>query len=224
MSENSNSKSKPPRYNGKGGRDFVVFGIHFKAWLHTQGIGEVLDLNFESTLPTAESDRTGLLTEAAGADATVAAAAKKRLRALDANSAAVYGLILALQTDDMLNKVTLQQSLDSDWTIGKFPSIWKEICDEENPKDEMAEMDMEDELREIKLGKNSNPKEILRDMASIEAKFKLTIPETKKAAFVLRIGKNEYKTSMATTGNNIRRRADREATAKELIEEMYREW
>ena len=116
MSENSNSKSKPPRYNGKGGRDFIVFGIHFKAWLHTQGIGAVMDANFESTLPDAESDCTDLLTVAAGADADAAEEAKRKLRALDQNSTAVYGLILALQTDDMLNKVTLQQSIDSDWT------------------------------------------------------------------------------------------------------------
>ena len=85
MSENSNSKSKPSRCNGKGGRDFIVFGIHFKAWLHTQGIGAVLDPNFESTLPNAESDRTGLLTAAAGSNATEAAAAKEKLRALDQN-------------------------------------------------------------------------------------------------------------------------------------------
>ena len=29
---------------------------------------------------------------------------------------------------------------------------------------------------------------------------------------------------MATTGNNVRKREYREATAKELVEEMYREW
>ena len=48
-------------------------------------------------------------------------------------------------------------------------------------------MNMEDELREIRLGKKRNPKENLRDMAAIEAKYKLKIDEEKKAAFVLRI-------------------------------------
>ena len=167
MSENCVSNSKPLRYNGKGGRDFIVFSIYFKVWLHTQGIRAVMDPNFESSLPNAESDRANLLTEVAGADASAAEAAKRKLRALDQNSTAAHGLILALQTDDMLNKVTLQQSLDSDWTNRKFPLIWKEICDKENPKDEMAKMDMEDELQEIGLGKERNPREILRDMAFI---------------------------------------------------------
>ena len=139
------------------------------------------------------------------------------------NAKAIYGLTLALQTEDMLNKVTLQQSTDSDWPTGKFPGIWKEICEEENPKDEMAEMDTEDELREIRLGKERNPKEILRDMSAIEAKCKLKIGKEKKAGFLLRIGRDEYATSMARTGNNVRRRESREATAKELAEEMYRE-
>ena len=124
----------------------------------------------------------------------------------------------------MLNKVTLQQSADPDWTTGKCIAIWKQICKEENPEDEMAEMDMEDELQEIRLGKDRNPREILRDMAAIETKYKLTINASKKAAFVLRIGRNKYKTSMATTENNARNRNSRKATAKELVEEMYREW
>ena len=88
----------------------------------------------------------------------------------------------------------------------------------------MTEMDMEGELREIRLGKEKNPKEILRDMSAIEAKYKLKIGEEKKAGFVLRIGQDEYATSMATAGNNVRKREYREATAKELVEEMYREW
>ena len=44
----------------------------------------------------------------------------------------------------------------------------------------MAEMDMEDELREIRLGKERNPKEILRDMGAIEAKYKLKLAKRRK--------------------------------------------
>ena len=96
---------------------------------------------------------------------------KTKLTALDMNANAIYGLILALQTEGMLNKVTLQQSAGSDWPTGKFPQIWKEICAEENPKDEMAEMEMEDNLREIRLGKERKPKETLRDMVAIMLNF-----------------------------------------------------
>ena len=128
-----------------------------------------------------------------------------------------------MQTEDMLNKVTLQHSADSDWLTGKFPDIWKEICKEENPKDKMVEMNMEDELRDIRLGKERNPTEILHDMGAIEAKYKLKIGKEKKDAFVLRIGRKEYTASMATKGNKARKIETRKATARELVEEMYRE-
>ena len=52
-------------------------------------------------------------------------------------------------------------------------------------------------------------------------KYKLKY--TKKATFVLRIGEDEYATSMDTAGNNVRKRESRKAIAKELVEEMYRE-
>lgn len=58
----------------------------------------------------------------------------------------IYGLILALQTPDMLNKVTLKQSADPDWPTGKFPLLWKDIYSEENLKHETAEMDTEYDL------------------------------------------------------------------------------
>ena len=85
-------------------------------------------------------------------------------------------------------------------------------------------MDMEDELREIRLGKERNPKKILRHIGAIEAKHRLKIGKEKKAAFVLRIGRQKYASSMVTTGNSVRKGKTREATAKELAEEIYREW
>ena len=40
----------------------------------------------------------------------------------------------------------------------------------------MVEMDIENELREGRLGKKKNPKEILCDMAAIMAKHRLVYP------------------------------------------------
>ena len=82
MSEYSISKSKPPRYNGKGGRDFIVFSIHFKAWLHTQGKGAVLDANFESQLPATGNKRETLKITATGSSDT-AEAAKKEIECVE---------------------------------------------------------------------------------------------------------------------------------------------
>ena len=49
----------------------------------------------------------------------------------------------------------------------------------------------------------------------------MMIEASKKAAYILRIGRNKYKTSMATTGNNIRKAESQEATAAKLVAEMY---
>ena len=110
MFENSVSGSnlRPPKYNGKGGRHFVIFSLHFRAWLNTQGWAAVLDRDFDITLPGKESQRAALLVNASSSsDATVKADAKTKLIVLDINAKAIYGLILALQTEDILNKVTL---------------------------------------------------------------------------------------------------------------------
>ena len=102
-------------------------GVHFKAWLHTQGLEARLDDNFESKLPKKESDCAVLITTAA-TGAVGSNNEKAQTIVTDQNATVVYGLILTLQTLDMLNKVTLQQSADPDWTTYTFPLILKDIC------------------------------------------------------------------------------------------------
>ena len=59
MSDHS-IKSTPPRHNGEGGRDLLVFGGHSKAWLHTQGEGAVLNDDFMTKLLQKEYDQAAL--------------------------------------------------------------------------------------------------------------------------------------------------------------------
>ena len=119
----SGSNLRPPKYNGKGERLFVIFSLYFRAWLNTQESAAVLDRDFDITLPGEESERVAILVDASSSDADVKADAKTKLIALDINTKAIYGLILTLQTEDTSNKVTLQQSADSDWPTGQFPDI-----------------------------------------------------------------------------------------------------
>ena len=88
----------------------------------------------------------------------------------------------------------------------------------------MAEMDMNNELQEIRFGRNRHLKQILRGIATIETKCKIYITDTKIAVHVLRIGRNEYKTSMAVTSNNIRKNDSCRATTVELVKEIHQEW
>ena len=87
MSENSvsGSKLRSPKYNGKGGRHVVIFSLHFRAWLNTQGWADVLDRDFDIALPSKESERTELLVNAPSSDAAVKADAKAKLIAFKSN-------------------------------------------------------------------------------------------------------------------------------------------
>ena len=71
-----------------------------------------MDTDFDIALPSSESERATLLVALSGSDAAAKADAKTKLIALDMNAKATYGLILALQTEDVVNKATLQQSAD----------------------------------------------------------------------------------------------------------------
>ena len=58
-------------------------------------------------LSSKESERAVLLVSASSSDAAVKADAKTKLIVLDMNAKVIYRLILTLQTEDMLNKVTV---------------------------------------------------------------------------------------------------------------------
>ena len=75
---------KPSTQNGKGGRGFVAFLLHFKAWLNTKEYGAVLDANFDNKLPNTESEFSMLLVTADGSR-ELTEIAKAKLIALNQN-------------------------------------------------------------------------------------------------------------------------------------------
>ncbi len=53
------------------------------------------------------------------------------------------------------------------------------------PNDEVAEMDIEDNLRKIKLLKTQDPKKLLGDIRAVEVQYGYALSETKKATVVI---------------------------------------
>ena len=50
--------------------------------------------------------------------------------------------------------------------------MWGSILADELPDDAVAEMEMKDDLRQLKLPKSKDPNELPADMAAIEAQYK----------------------------------------------------
>ena len=57
-------------------------------------------------------------------------------------------------------------------------------------------MEMEDDLRKLKLPKDKDPKELLADMAAFEVQYKCRITDIRKVAVVLRAGTRHYAVTM----------------------------
>ena len=102
--------------------------------------------------------------------------------------------------------------------------IWAEMENRFAPDDEIAEMDMEDELAKLKIKKNENPKDIADAIAAIQIKYGCVINDARKAAIIMRAGKAHYAAVLTTTANLIRITKSRGATANEYLTEMHMQW
>ena len=206
--------AKPPMNNGEAGEEQVMWRMRMEAHLSERGLADVLDPNFESTLPTNEAD---VLDETVSKQKVQADA--RRL-----NTNAMNALVQALGTAALMRMVFLEKKRDAAWPSGKFSLLYREINELFAPEDDVAEMEMEDEMSKLKLDKKKDPKTLLEDMAAIEVRYGCALSEKKKAAVIIRAGKKDYATIMAVTGTSIRGARNRAATAKELTLEMHKQW
>ena len=71
----------------------------------------------------------------------------------------------------MLNMISLEKHQDTDWPSGKFTNIYKLTKERFAPDDDVAEMDMEDDLRKIKCARTRDPKKILDNIVAIKVQY-----------------------------------------------------
>ena len=99
------------------------------AHLMDKGLDECLEPEFENRLPANESRPFNLTTEED----------KKSKEAVDLNKKVMGQFIQAFSTINLLNKVNLQKKADKKYPSRKGWKLWKEMRDEYNPDDSIAE-------------------------------------------------------------------------------------
>ena len=191
--------------------------MKFRAYSAGRGLAAAFGSKFEASLPKA-SDTL---------DPTIAADVLKE-KASVVNDKMMAALTLACEGVWLMNKIQLEMDRDPEFPSGRFPSALESIMEDFKPDDNMARLDMQEELQKIKLPKSGDPKEILTKIVAIKTKYSAStsakIVEEDMQAIVLRCGKIEYATEMSATLTSVRERDGRAATASELVAAMHQKW
>ena len=90
------------------------------------------------------------------------------------------------------------------------------------PDDDVAVLDMDDDLCKIKLHKRKNPNNPLEDIAEVKVQYKCVLLKEKKAAVMVRAGKFNYAAVITVIGTTVRANHARGATDKELVAKMHK--
>jgi hypothetical protein len=93
------------------------------------------------------------------------------------------------------------------------------ILKEYEPKDTMAEMEMEMALEKMKLGSKKDPNSLNDTMASIKCRYSIEMTNSKKKAQVLRLGGVMYSLVIPTT-QMIWQEKEKELPVATLLNEM----
>ena len=188
--------------------------MKFEAWGGNQDMGALFDVNFENTLPATGTTVLDLTNDYE----------MNRVTARELNALGMGALALVMETPQMINMIVLEQSRGTEWPSGKFPTVWAKIKEWFGPNDDVAVMDMEDELCKIKLHNKKDPKNLLNDIAAVEVRYRCVLSPDKKAAVVVCTGKFNYAAVITVTGTTIRAGSNRGATAEELVAKIHRQF
>ena len=91
------------------------------------------------------------------------------------------------KSDKMINMIKLAKTVE--YPSGVACLIWAEMETRFTPDNEIAEMDMEDELAKLKIKKNENPKDIVDEIAAIQIKYGCVINDARKTSIIMRAEK-----------------------------------
>ena len=102
--------------------------------------------------------------------------------------------IQAFSTINLLNKVNLQKKAEKQFQSGKGWKLWKEMQDDFNPDDSIAEAELELALSKLQLNNKKNTQKLIEKIASCEVKYGIPISNSKKMAQLICLGGKEYGT------------------------------
>ncbi len=142
---------------------------------------------------------------------------------MELNKKAMGQFIQAFSSISLLNNVNLERRADKNFPSGKAWKLWKEMKDEYNPDNSIAETKLELVLSKLKLTKKKNPRKITEEIASCEVKFGIPVSDSKKIAQLICLGGSEYGTIILVT-QMCKRTEGKVCTSKNLVDEMWKQW
>jgi hypothetical protein len=149
------NNSKPPQFNGKAGDVYLMWSMKFKADMVVKNLWEAFLPEFEDKLPPKEA---GPFDDD-----------KDHQKAVKMNQKAVIQVTLAFTNVGLLNKINCKQKKDkATWPTGKAHSVRTVLLKEYEPKDTMAEVEIELALAKMKLGPKKDPNSLNDAIASSE--------------------------------------------------------
>jgi hypothetical protein len=123
----------------------------------------------------------------------------------------------------LLNKVNLKRKADKNFPSGKAWKFWKEMKEEYNPDDSIAEAELELALSKLRLNKKKNPRKIIEEIASCKVKFGIPVSDSKKIAQRICLGGSKYGTIISVS-QMCKRSEGKACTSKHLVDEMWKQW
>ena len=203
-----------PKYNGKGGNDWMMFSIQVKAYGNQKGWGEALDSKIESKLPKKETDTLDL----SKAEDVKKSKAKKK------NEKAMYALSLAFGKKPKLMNLLLK-SKSKDWPTGKAYKVMEMLKKKHAPIDDFASMDKERDLENLKYKKNDDPANFFGELGMIQHKYRdedtgYEIPEKELLTTAYKKLNKYYPSTMTS----IRMNNKGQLTVEKLEEELCEYW
>ena len=211
MSEEHVSVTKVPKFAGNG-KKFRVFDSQFRAVCTLKNCSEALDESFKKELPAAFNTVLNVSDPAE----------KKQKEALVKNNLAMSYLAFALITDEGLDY--LEEAKSANFPGGEAHLVWKSLKDEYVPDDQISMAQQLNELTELKLKKDEDPKRFGQRLIRVVNSYRNTIDETQLVAVVVREGGKNYANCIRQESRYIKRVETRNATAKELIKAMAEQW
>ena len=202
---------KRPQFSGKE-KDYPLYMLQLQAYAVEAGFSEAMVEAFDHELPASEDT---VLDESVPSE-------KRQAEARDKNTKLMRTLLMGIKDPKLINYIALAKS--NNWKGGKGWLVLKEMARRYAPDDDIAEMEMEEELDKIKLTASKDPNTILDDIARIQVKYSCSLDEKKKAATVMRAGRKVYAQQIASTVEIKKEVHSRVPTANELVQAMHKQW
>ena len=199
-----------PTFSGKQ-QDWVYYKLQLQAYNGAIGCADVLSPSFDTELPATEAKVL-----------TSSDEDKKKELARKKNTKVMQALVMGMKEKQMLNAIELSKT--DEWPSGKAWRVFEQLDEDFWPDTELAGIEMNDELQELRLKKTDDPRDLVHAIAAIEVRFKKKLSEDKRKETVLRSTREHYAEITTSLCMNMELIKNRAPTSKEYLEHVRKNW